>query len=132
MSDDLFKGYGVEINLKTPDMFNVIEETLSRIGYASRTQKILYQSCHIFHKRGRYAVMHFKEMFAFDGKPTVLTEEDIARRNRIAEFLPEWGLAQIIQPIPENAPRASLNKIKIVPHREKSEWTFVKKYSIGK
>lgn len=132
MSDDLFKGYGIEIELATPDKFNVVEETLSRIGFASRTNKTLYQSCHIFHKRGRYAIMHFKEMFAFDGRNTEISAEDVARRVRITELLEEWGLIKIIVPIAKDVERASLNKIKIVPFKEKNDWTFVKKYSIGK
>lgn len=128
---DLFKGYGIEIKLKTPDKFNVVEETLSRIGYASRTNNVLYQSCHIFHKRGQYAIMHFKEMFAFDGRPTEITEDDLARRTRITELLKEWDLIEILDTIADDEPRASLHKIKIVPFKDKANWTFIRKYSLG-
>lgn len=121
----------VEIILKTPDDFLKVRETLSRIGVASRKDKILYQSCHILHKRGRYFILHFKELFALDGKPTDISTNDYARRNAIARLLEEWGLVTIVNPsvLVEIAP---LHQIKIITHKEKSEWNLVTKYTIGK
>ncbi len=128
MDEDIFRGYGIEVTLKTPDAFLVCRETLSRIGISSEKngEKRLTQSCHILHKRGRYAIMHFKEMFALDDKPTNITSEDNERRNKIVSFLKDWNLVTTDVPIPfENI------QVKIVPHKEKSEWVFVSKYSIG-
>lgn len=121
----------VEITLKSPDDFLKVRETLSRIGVASRKDKILYQSCHILHKRGRYYVCHFKELFALDGKPTDIIENDYGRRNAIARLLEEWGLVKIANPdvIVIVAP---LHQIKIITHKEKSEWQLITKYTIGK
>ncbi len=106
-----------EITLRSPDDFLKVRETLSRIGVASRKDKILYQSCHIFHKRGKYYIMHFKELFALDGKPTDISSNDYARRNAITRLLQEWGLVDIVNPqlLVEIAP---LHQIKIITHKE--------------
>jgi hypothetical protein len=121
----------VEITLKTPDDFLKVRETLSRIGVASRKEKILYQSCHILHKRGRYFILHFKQLFALDGKPTDISENDVARTNAIARLLAEWGLLVLVKPelLVDVAP---LHQIKIITHKEKPEWNLVTKYTIGK
>lgn len=129
--DDIFRGCGVEITLFSPDDFLKIKETLTRIGVASRKDRILYQSCHILHKRGRYAILHFKELFVLDGKTTDLSENDIARRNAIAGLIEQWGLAKILDPtiLGDVAP---LHEIKIITHKEKSDWSLHAKYTIGK
>jgi len=119
----------LEIGLKEPDDFLKVRETLSRIGVASRKEKKLYQSCHILHKQGRYFIVHFKELFALDGKNTNLSENDIARRNTIANLLKDWGLVDIIGDASEVAP---LSQIKVLSFREKDEWTLETKYNIGK
>ena len=119
----------LEIGLKEPDDFLKVRETLSRIGVASRKERKLYQSCHILHKQGRYFIVHFKELFALDGKNTNLSENDIARRNTIANLLKDWGLVDIIGDASEVAP---LSQIKVLSFREKSEWTLETKYNIGK
>ena len=119
----------LEISLKEPDDFLKVRETLSRIGVASRKEKKLYQSCHILHKQGRYFVVHFKELFALDGKKTNLSENDIARRNTITNLLKDWGLITIIGEVKEVAP---LSQIKVLSFNEKSEWTLETKYNIGK
>ena len=119
----------LEVVLKEPDDFLKVRETLSRIGVASRKEKILYQSCHILHKQGKYFIVHFKELFALDGKDTNLSEIDIARRNTIAKLLGDWGLVDIkgsLEPI------APLSQIKIISFKEKDEWTLETKYNIGK
>ena len=118
----------LEVVLKEPDDFLKVRETLSRIGVASRKEKILYQSCHILHKQGKYFIVHFKELFALDGKDTNLSENDIARRNTIAKLLGDWGLVDIkgsLEPI------APLSQIKIISFKEKSEWLLETKYNIG-
>ena len=119
----------LEIGLKEPDDFLKVRETLSRIGIASRKERKLYQSCHILHKQGRYFIVHFKELFALDGKKTNLTENDIARRNTIAKLLSDWGLVNIMG---DNEPVAPLSQIKVLSYREKDEWTLETKYNIGK
>tara|TARA_Y100000992_G_scaffold76188_1_gene48152 strand:+ start:59 stop:463 length:405 start_codon:yes stop_codon:yes gene_type:complete len=119
----------LEIVLKEPDDFLKIRETLSRIGVASRKEKKLYQSCHILHKQGKYYIVHFKELFALDGKQTNLSENDIARRNRIATLLGDWGLVEITG---ETDPIAPLSQIKIISFKEKDEWLLETKYNIGK
>jgi len=119
----------LEVTLKEPDDFLKIRETLSRIGVASRKERKLYQSCHILHKQGRYYIVHFKELFALDGKQTNLSENDIARRNTISKLLKDWGLVELkgeIEPI------APLSQIKIISFKEKNEWTLETKYNIGK
>ena len=119
----------LEVGLKEPDDFLKIRETLSRIGVASRKEKKLYQSCHILHKQGRYYIVHFKELFALDGKQTNLSDNDIARRNTIANLLNDWGLVEIMSNAEPNAP---LSQIKIISFKEKSEWILETKYNIGK
>jgi hypothetical protein len=119
----------LEIGLKEPDDFLKVRETLSRIGVASRKEKKLYQSCHILHKQGRYFIVHFKELFALDGKNTNLTENDISRRNTIAKLLLDWGLVNIISEIGEAAP---LSQIKVLSYAEKNDWVLETKYNIGK
>jgi hypothetical protein len=118
----------LEITLNEPDDFLKVRETLSRIGVASRKEKKLYQSCHILHKQGRYYVLHFKELFALDGKNTNLTENDVARRNTIANLLKDWGLVNIIGEVGELAP---LSQIKVLSFLEKNEWALETKYNIG-
>ena len=119
----------LEIGLKEPDDFLKVRETLSRIGVASRKERKLYQSCHILHKQGRYFIVHFKELFALDGKNTNLSENDVARRNTIANLLSDWGLVIIMG----NAePVAPLSQIKVLSFKEKDEWTLETKYNIGK
>ena len=123
------QGQMLEVNLKEPDDFLKIRETLSRIGVASRKEIKLYQSCHILHKQGRYYIVHFKELFALDGKQTNLSENDIARRNTIAKLLKDWGLVEIQG---EAEPIAPLSQIKIISFKEKNEWSLETKYNIGK
>ena len=118
----------LEVVLKEPDDFLKIRETLSRIGVASRKEKKLYQSCHILHKQGKYYIVHFKELFALDGKNTNLSENDIARRNRISTLLADWGLVEITG---KTEPIAPLSQIKIISFKEKSEWILETKYNIG-
>ena len=119
----------LEIGLKEPDDFLKVRETLSRIGVASRKERKLYQSCHILHKQGRYYIVHFKELFALDGKKTNLSENDIARRNTIANLLKDWGLINILGEVIDVAP---LSQIKVLSFSEKNEWTLETKYNIGK
>ena len=119
----------LEVTLKEPDDFLKVRETLSRIGVASRKERTLYQSCHILHKQGRYFIVHFKELFALDGKDTNLSENDIARRNTIANLLNDWGLIEVKGNI---EPMAPLSQIKILSFRKKDEWTLETKYNIGK
>ena len=119
----------LEVQLKEPDDFLKIRETLSRIGVASRKEKILYQSCHILHKQGKYYITHFKELFALDGKDTNLSENDIARRNTIAKLLGDWGLVEIKG---NTEPAAPLSQIKIIAFKEKDAWELCTKYNIGK
>lgn len=122
----------LEIRLGEEDDFLKVRETLTRIGVASRKDKTLYQSCHILHKQGRFYIVHFKEMFALDGKPTNFSDEDKGRRNTIAGLLEDWGLVKIVDTERASSPRAALNQIKILPHKEKDEWTLVQKYNIGR
>ena len=119
----------LEVGLNEPDDFLKVRETLSRIGVASRKERKLYQSCHILHKQGRYYIVHFKELFALDGKKTNLSENDIARRNTIANLLKDWGLINILGEVTEVAP---LSQIKVLSFSEKNEWTLETKYNIGK
>ena len=119
----------LEVGLKEPDDFLKVRETLSRIGVASRKERKLYQSCHILHKQGRYFIVHFKELFALDGKKTNLSENDVARRNTIANLLSDWGLVNVVG---KADPVAPLSQIKVLSFREKDEWTLETKYNIGK
>lgn len=122
----------LEIELDDPDDFLKIRETLTRIGVASRKDKTLYQSCHILHKRSKYYIVHFKELFALDGKPTNLEENDIARRNTIANLLAEWGLLSLVNLKKSSDPVVSVRQFKILSHKNKHEWNLVTKYNIGK
>ena len=121
----------VEITLKNENDFLKIKETLTRIGVISRKDKKLFQSCHILHKKGKYYIVHFKELFALDGKSTDFSEEDKGRRNTITSLLEEWGLLDVVDKSKIEAPRTPMNQIKVIPFREKSEWTLEQKYSIG-
>ena len=122
----------VEVKLPDPQAFLKVKETLTRIGVASKKDKTLYQSCHILHKQGHYYLVHFKEMFMLDGKPTDFSEEDRGRRNTIANLLAEWGLVTLVVPSKSQEPLTPLNRIKIISYGEKSEWNLVAKYSLGK
>ena len=121
----------VEIILNEPDDFLKVRETLTRIGVASRKEKTLYQSCHILHKQGKYYIVHFKELFALDGKHANLTVNDVQRRNRIAQLLADWGLITIVD-VNKILDIAPLNQIKVLSYKEKDEWTLETKYNIGK
>ena len=121
----------VEVVLGEPDDFLKVRETLTRIGVASRKEKKLYQSCHILHKQGRYFIVHFKELFALDGKHANLTVNDVQRRNRIAKLLADWGLIAIVSP-DAVADIAPLNQIKVLAYKDKGEWILEQKYNIGK
>lgn len=127
--DDIFNGHGVEIKL-TGDNFLKVKETLTRIGVASKTEKKLFQSCHILHKQGRYAIVHFKELFSLDGKETNFSTEDVGRRNQIVKLLVEWGLVDIVNKS-EQLSNQSMANIKVVSYRDKGEWELVPKYTIG-
>ena len=131
MNDSLWKpDKMLEVGLKEPDDFLKVRETLSRIGVASRKNKTLYQSCHILHKQGKYYIVHFKELFALDGKDTNISENDIARRNTIANLLTDWGLVKVIKE--SNVEAAPLSQIKVISFKEKNEWSLETKYNIGK
>ena len=121
----------VEVILNEPDDFLKVRETLTRIGVASRKEKKIYQSCHILHKQGKYYIVHFKELFALDGKNTNLSLNDIQRRNRIVQLLSDWGLISVVN-IEAIADLAPLNQIKVLSFREKGEWTLESKYNIGR
>jgi len=131
MNDDIFKGYGIKIDLKDEESFLKVRETLTRMGISSKKEKTLFPSCYILHKRGEYAILHFKELFALDGKSTDICENDIARRNTITLLLQDWELLEIKSDkvIKENV--VDMSQIKILTHKEKSEWNIAHKYSIG-
>lgn len=122
----------VEVKLKTDEDFLKVRETLSRIGVASKKEKVLYQSCHILHKQGLYYIVHFKELFGLDGKPFSFSEEDVARRNTIANLIAEWGLVTLVDVNKTREPVAALSHIKIIAFRDKNDWELVTKYSIGR
>lgn len=122
----------VEVTLDQKDDFLKVRETLTRIGVASKKEKVLYQSCHILHKQGKYYITHFKELFALDGKPTDITENDIARRNTVANLLEDWELIKIVTKEQTKEPTVSLSQVKIISHKEKADWELVPKYNIGK
>ena len=126
-----YPGYSpLEVSLKDPEDFLKVRETLSRIGVASKKEKVLYQSCHILHKKGRYFITHFKELFALDGKEADFQDNDLQRRNTIAKLLSDWGLVDIIsKDVDDYAP---LSQIKIISFKEKGEWELIPKYNIGK
>ena len=122
----------VEVRLKQEDGFLKIKETLTRIGVASRKDQKLYQSCHILHKQGKYYIVHFKELFTLDGKPSNFGDDDIARRNTIANLLAEWELVELVEPDKSKEPVALISQIKVLPDKEKDQWELVAKYNIGK
>jgi len=122
----------VEVTLKNEDDFLKVRETLTRIGVASKKEKTLYQSCHILHKQGRYFIVHFKELFALDGKPSNMSESDVARRNTITNLLGEWDLINVVKKEQTEDPVAPISQIKVLPFKEKNDWTLVAKYNIGK
>ena len=122
----------IEVRLGEEDDFLKVRETLTRIGVASRKDKTLYQSCHILHKQGKYYIVHFKELFALDGKPSDFSDEDKGRRNTITKLLSDWGLIAIVDADKIIEPQTPLNQIKILPFKEKNEWSLVTKYNIGR
>lgn len=122
----------IEVTLTSEEDFLKIKETLTRIGVASRKDKKLFQSCHILHKQGKYYIVHFKELFALDGKPSNFSEDDVARRNTIVNLLAEWGLIRLINSQKSSAPVAPFSQVKVITHKEKDEWELVAKYNIGK
>ena len=122
----------IQVVLNEPDDFLKVKETLSRIGVASKKEKTLYQSCHILHKQGKYYIVHFKELFLLDGKKSDFDDDDKARRNTIANLLHEWNLCDLVNPNKSKDLTAPLSQIKIISHKEKSQWTLVAKYNIGK
>ena len=122
----------LEVRLKSPDDFLKVKETLTRIGVSSKRENKLYQSCHILHKRGKFYIVHFKELFALDGLPTDMDDMDVGRRNTIANLLEEWGLVEIVDPSKSAEPIASLAQMKIIPYKDKPNWELVPKYHIGK
>jgi hypothetical protein len=122
----------IEVKIAEEEDFLKIKETLTRIGVASRREKKIYQSCHIFHKQGKYYIVHFKEMFIIDGKPSNFSEEDKGRRNKIIHLLQEWGLLKVVEPDRINEPLASMSQIKIINHKEKNEWTLETNYNMGR
>jgi hypothetical protein len=130
--DEIMEGLGVEIKLRSKEDFLKIKETLTRVGVSSKKEKKLFQSCHILHKRSRYWILHFKEMFLLDDLESDLSDEDIARRNTIVRLLVEWGLCEAINPKDYEDPQLSLARLKILSHKDKNEWELVPKYHIGK
>ena len=132
IDEDIFQGLGVEVKLKSEQDFLKVKETLTRIGVSSKQEKKLYQSCHILHKRGRYAIMHFKEMFVLDGLDSNMDSNDLGRRNIIVKLLKDWGLVEPINEDKYKEPQLGLNQIKIIPHSEKKNWQLIQKYHIGK
>ena len=130
MNDTLIQAM-VEVKLDEPDDFLKVRETLTRIGIASRKEKTLFQSCHILHKQGKYYIVHFKELFALDGKTTNFTENDTARRNSIANLLSEWELITLVEPDKSAEPTVPLSQLKILSFKEKDEWELTPKYNIG-
>ena len=131
-TDDIFDGLGVEVELLEDDDFLKVKETLTRIGISSRKENKLYQSCHILHKRGRYVILHFKELFILDGLESDISEEDVGRRNTITNLLNEWGLLKIVDPEESEEPVVEIRQIKILPHKEKKDWELIPKYHIGR
>lgn len=122
----------LEVKLTKEEDFLKVKETLTRIGIASRRENKLYQSCHILHKRGKYYIVHFKELFLLDGKQSDFTDEDRARRNAIAHLLEEWGLLEFVDKGASQEPRAKISGIKVLPFKEKNDWVLESKYTIGK
>lgn len=133
MINDIFKGVGIEICFNKEEDFLIVKETLTRIGISSKKEKTLYQSCHIFHKQGRYRIVHFKELFTLDGKSSNLSENDIQRRNAITKLLEDWGLIKIINTKPfEPCDIAPVQQIKILSSKDAKTWNLIPKYNIGK
>lgn len=130
VEDSVFGDIGVEVDLVGEDAFLKVKETLTRMGVVSKSTQTLYQSAHILHKRGLYAILHFKELFLLDGKEASLTEEDLARRNTIARLLEEWGLVKIKDP-QKIALQAPMSALKVIAHKDKSQWQLCAKYQIG-
>jgi Bacteriophage translational regulator len=122
----------IEVSLAEKDDFLKIRETLTRIGVAAKKENVLYQSCHILHKQGKYYIVHFKELFALDGKPSSISDNDIERRNSIINLLEEWGLIKVVNPDSIKDKKAPLSQIKIIAYKDKNEWQLVAKYNIGK
>ncbi len=122
----------IEVTLNNEDDFLKVRETLTRIGIASRKDMTLYQSCHILHKQGRYYIVHFKELFALDGKPTNFADSDKARRNTIANLITEWGLVKLVEPDKSLDPVSPLSQIKVLPYKDKDDWNLIAKYNIGR
>ncbi len=130
-SHNLFKGFGLEITLKSPESCLLVKETLTRMGILSKKNKTLYQSAHILHKQGRYVIIHFLELFSLDGKNANISETDIQRRNAIALLLEEWGLIKIVDTTATNLDLTQMHLVKVIPFKEKKDYTLVSKYSIG-
>jgi hypothetical protein len=122
----------IEVELVEEDDFLKVRETLTRIGVASRKERKLFQSCHILHKQGRYYIVHFKELFALDGKPSNMSEDDLGRRNTIVKLLSEWGLVLVVDKAAIEEPQTPLAQIKVLSHKEKHDWELVAKYNIGR
>jgi len=122
----------IEVKIAEEEDFLKIKETLTRIGVASRKDKKLYQSCHILHKQGKYYIVHFKELFALDGKPSDFTDEDKGRRNTIIQLLQEWGLVKVVEAESIKEPKAPMSQVKIIPHKDKANWILEAKYNIGR
>jgi hypothetical protein len=122
----------VEVRIGEEQDFLKIKETLTRIGVASRKDNKLYQSCHILHKQGKYYIVHFKELFGLDGKPTDFSDEDKGRRNTIINLLQDWDLVKVVDERQIDDPRAAMSQIKILPHKDKGQWELVAKYNIGR
>jgi len=130
-NEDIFRGVGVEVTLKSQDDFLKVRETLTRIGIASKKERKLYQSCHILHKRGRYVILSFKELFKLDGKESNFNESDLARRNTIAKLLHDWNLVSINDLESVAEPTVPISQIKIIPHKDREHWELVAKYQVG-
>ncbi len=130
-NEDIFRGVGVEVQLKSQDDFLKVRETLTRIGIASKKERKLYQSCHILHKRGRYVILSFKELFKLDGKESNFNESDLARRNTIAKLLHDWNLVQIIDLESIKEPTVPISQIKIIPYKDRENWELIAKYQVG-
>jgi hypothetical protein len=122
----------IEVKIAEEEDFLKIKETLTRIGVASRKDQKLYQSCHILHKQGKYYIVHFKELFSLDGKPSDFTSEDKGRRNTIIQLLAEWGLIKVVEEDSIKDPKAPMSQVKIIPHKDKENWTLEAKYNIGR
>ena len=130
--DGIMDGLGVEITLKSKEDFLKVKETLTRLGVSSKTEKRLFQSCHILHKRGRYYLMHFKEMFLLDGLKSDISDDDIGRRNTIVKLLVEWNLVTAVNTEDYKEPQLSLARLKIIPHSQKRDWELIAKYTMGR